>query len=153
VRLVRSRPVFGKGRRATKRLVHEGVRTPAEVLEVKLGRFVSNTNSGVGGSMEKLQAKRTLKVRVEPPGAAAYDVTLRLDRSDPLVPVAGGVRTEVLVDPEDRTKVALVPDAVFTLPGGGTWQPESDLTRLAESGDVEGLTRALQDRVQKDEDD
>ena len=120
---------------------------------MKLGRFITNTNSGVGGSLEKQSAKRTLRIRVEPPGEAPYETTLELDRSDPMVPVTSGFRMEILVDPDDRNRVALVPEPVFTMPGGGTWQPESALTKLAESGDVEGLMKELKDRATDASDD
>ncbi len=135
--------MFGKGKRATQRLLDRGVRTPAEALDVKLGRFTTNTNSGVGGSLESMSSSRTLRLRIEPPGEAPYETTLELDRRDPMVPVAAGFRMEVLVDPNDANNVALVPQPVFTLPGGKTWQPDSDLARLAEQGDVDGMLKKL----------
>jgi hypothetical protein len=139
--------MFGKGKRAAKRLLETGKRVPAVIVDVELGRFITNTNSGVGGSLESTSAKRTVKLRVEPPGESAYNVTLKLDRSDPQVPLVSGTRTEVLVDPQDASRVALMPEATYTLPGGGTWQPDSDLAKLANSGDVDGLLRELGKRA------
>lgn len=64
------------------------------------------------------------------------------------MPLVGGTRTEVVVDPQDPSRVALVPQATYTLPGDGTWQPDSDPATLAESGDVGALLNELSKRVQ-----
>jgi hypothetical protein len=95
---------------------------PAEILEVQYG-LVHNTNSGVGGSYERSSADKTLRLRVEPTGGAAYEAEAKVDRNGPDVPNMPGTRVDVLVDPADPQRVALPDDPTFTLPGGQQWQP------------------------------
>ena len=84
-------------------------------------------------------------LQVEPPGRQPYEATLKIERGGPSTPDVPGTRFPVLVDPGDPQKVALPPDPTFTLPGGGTWQPEHGLAgAIAEAsrrGDAKQIMR------------
>lgn len=78
------------------------------------------------GANTSLSAKRTLRVRVEPPGLPPCEAELKLGGEDPMVPLEPVARFEIVVDPEDSSRLALSADPVFTMPGGGEWRPPAN---------------------------
>ncbi|MEI6622397.1 MAG: SHOCT domain-containing protein [Actinomycetes bacterium] len=139
--------MFGRGKHAQKDLLENGQLAEATILEVTFGRFVRNKNSGVGGSHAELSASQTLRLRVAPSAGSPYETTLKLGSNDTKVPAQVGTRFNVLVDPTDPQHVALPPDPAFTLPGGGTWTPNSGtagtLSELANKGDASAMMAYL----------
>jgi hypothetical protein len=112
--------VFGREKRKRESLERDGRRVPAEILAVEFGRLVSERNVGANTS---LLAKRTLRVRVSPPGEPAYEAELKLGGSDPMVPTEPGAKFEVLVDAKDPGWLALPADPVFKMANGAEWRP------------------------------
>jgi hypothetical protein len=112
--------VFGREKRRREKLEREGRRVPAEILAVELGRFVRETTVGANSATS---AKRTVRLRVTPPDGEAYETTLELGSGEPMVPTQPGARLELLVDADDRDRVALPADVVFTLADGAEWRP------------------------------
>ncbi len=122
---------------------------PAEIRDVKYG-LVHTTDSGVGGMYESHSSTKKVFLQVEPPGAAAYEVTLKIERGGPSTPDIPGTRVDVLVDPSDPQQVALPDDPTFTLPGGRTWQPEhglagalADASRRGDAHEIMRLTAEI----------
>ena len=115
--------MFGRDKRSTEALEETGSRVPAEILAVQFGRFVKERTVGVNTSVS---AKRTVRLRVEPPGEASYEAELELGAKDPMVPTAPGARFDVLVAADDPQRVALPESPVFTTPNGGEWRPTAN---------------------------
>ena len=122
---------------------------PAEIRDVKYG-LVHTTDSGVGGMYESHSSTKKVFLQVEPPGAAAYEATLKIERGGPSTPDIPGTRVDVLVDPSDPQQVALPDDPTFTLPGGRTWQPEhglagalADASRRGDAHEIMRLTAEI----------
>jgi hypothetical protein len=104
--------------------VENAVVAKATTVDVRFGRAMFEKNSGASTS---LGAKRTMRLRIEAEGALPYEAELVLKSGDPMVPIERGVTFEVLVDPDDPQHIALAPETVFALPGGGTWKPDPSL--------------------------
>lgn len=141
------------GKRSASTPGDDWILTPAEILEIKYG-LVHNTNTGVGGGYERSSANKTLRLSVEPAGAAAYEATLKVDRDGPSLPTATGTRVQVLVDPSGPQRLALPADPTFTLPGGQTYQPTQGLagaiaeaTRRGDAKEVMRLSAELQQQT------
>lgn len=117
---------------------------PAELLEVRHGR-VHNTNSGVGGTYERISADKTLRPACRARGGTPYEAEAKIERNGLDVPDMPGTRVDVLVDPTDPQRVALPDDPTFTLPGGQQWQPTAGIAgAIAEAskrGDANELMR------------
>jgi Short C-terminal domain len=108
-------------------------------------------NVTTGSGYERSSANKTVRLRVEPPGGAPYEATLKLGRDDADVPPVAGTRMDVLVDPTDPQRVATCPDPSYTLPGGQTWQPNTgiagaiaDATRRGDAKELMRLSTELQ---------
>jgi hypothetical protein len=136
------RGVFGRDKRRRESLERSGSRVPAEILSVEFGRFVHERTVGVNTSVS---AKRTVRLRIEPPGEVAYEAELELSAKDPMVPTAPGARFDVLVAADDPERLALPEDPVFTMPNGGEWRPPAN-AGIGRGGEAAALEQMEQIR-------
>jgi hypothetical protein len=134
--------VFGRDKRRSESLEQTGSRVPAEILGVDFGRFVRERTVGVNTSVS---AKRTVRLRVEPPGEASYEAELELGAKDPMVPTAPGARFEVLVAADDPRRMALPQSPVFTMPNGNEWRPPAN-AGIGRGGEAAAMERMEQIR-------
>jgi hypothetical protein len=96
-------------------------RITAMILGVSLGGVVYEETLG-GGTYARGQRK--LRLRIEPLDAPAYEAELLLGPEETMVPAKPGTRMPVLVDREDRMRLALpIFNRWFAMPGGIVWQP------------------------------
>jgi hypothetical protein len=96
-------------------------RTTAMIIGVALGGVVyEETPNG----RTYARGQRKLKLRVEPTHAPAYEAELTLAPEESMVPAKPGTRLPVLVDRDDRKRLALPTfNRWFAMPGGIVWQP------------------------------
>ncbi len=114
----------------------------AEIRDVKYG-LVHTTSSGVDSMYDRHEASKKVLLHVEPSTGQPYETTLKIERGAPSTPDIPGTRFQVLVDPSDPQNVALPPDPTFTLPGGGTWQPEHGLAGAIAEASRRGDTKEI----------
>jgi hypothetical protein len=105
--------VFGDNTRLRKHLSTRGQHAEAEVLEVKKSRLSPAEGGAKGDAWGTHQAYK-LKLRLSPPGEAAFEVEIS---DTPLVVPVVGMTLPVLFDPKHHSKVVLDLDALNPFAG------------------------------------